>query len=889
MDNKHFGQAKWIAAPEAYLGSLKSKPDGVLPLGKWIWPEAYTRAHLICNFQASGIVAKALLEFQGDNLFDLYLNGKPIIISQNMNYWESGLQNVGSFIRSGDNHIAIRGYLSNDPKCFLSAIRGALQIEYENGNKALLQTNENWENGARGDYWQNTEPKDWQTTPIVAGLSVTELHPQQIRRSCYFRRDFHITTKITHAVVIATAKGFYELFVNGKKVGDEFLTPDSSERLVYQKYDVTEYLLEGYNVIAAITGNGWYNSHGWGKVIVRKPEFIAELSVTLEDGRNILISTDASWKVTHSPLLEDDLQFGERYDARIDTVNWNKAGIDTSLWVGAEVSAHQEEYPEICQNYEPIRIVRRLRPKYKRKLNDNNWLFDFGENTSGRIRVKVRNSKSGDMICIRMYERLDYDGNPVWGIYSDVFYHNDNAPGGKAAMALKNMDVYICRGDPEETYQPRFTYTGFRYACIEGYPGEPEFDDIEFMVMHNDLLQTGTFTASSRLLSDINSAVLRGYRSNIHGGPTDCPTREKNFWNGDIQAFVTTACWYLNNFRFLAHWTMRGRKLKGGAYGWDDEEYIVPWVLYRYYGDKSILHDKYPALRQLIDSRGEILAHGNARWRDHHATKNVPEAFFAACYQCHMYETMSKIAATLGKNEDSERFLNVFNKLRIEFNNRYFDKTNADYSPHSQSGVILPLAFNLVPENMRKNVADMLNHHVIMEDFHPTVGFIAMPYLLPLLCDFEHEDTALKLVTQKTFPSWGFMLNTGATTITESWWGQERSPEDSMNHYCFGSIGRWFFEYLGGIRLDPEITAFKRFILKPVFYVDQSHVNVTYLCPYGEIKSAWLNVNTNGYWEWKFSIPEGTTAIVHLPGKQPQEYNPGDYTCKVPYHRMNTP
>jgi alpha-L-rhamnosidase len=876
-------QAKWIAAPDDYLEKTSRHPESSLALGSWIWPETYSRAHLISSFQVSGAIVSAMLEFQGDNAFDLYLNNQPITAIQGEAMWLSGLQEVSRLIHPGVNTLAVRGYLSNRPEHFLSAIRGAVVLHYADGRQEWVQTGEGWQSGARGGFWQNHEPEDWQTTPLPQNLTVTTLHPRQIRRSCYFRRDFQLDSATIRAQVQVTARGFYELHINGKKVGQDYLTPDASKDQVFQQYDVTDYLTCGKNVLAAITGSGWYNSESWGTVRVRKPELLVQLSVTPEKGAPLLVCSDEQWRVIASPLLEDDIQFGERYDARQEISGWDRLDTNLDHWYPADVPEPQADYPEICQDYEPIRIVRRVRPEAKRKLPDGSWLFDFGKNTSGRICMQVHGAHIGDIICIRMYERLDHEGEPVWGIYSDVFYHEDNAPGGIAAMALKNMDVYICSGRADEAYQPRFTYTGFRYACLAGYPGEPSLDDVSCLVIQTDLPQTGKFVAGSKQLSDISAAVLRTYQNNLHGGPTDCPTREKNFWNGDIQAFAPTACWYLDNARFLSHWTLHGRKVRSAEYGWADEVYILPWVLYRFYNDTATLQAAYPAMEQLVDSREKTLTNSNATWRDHLAIKNVPGDFFAACYQCAMYRTISHIALVLDKREDAQRYRAQFKALVAEFNARYLDQTAGDYAPHCQTGIVLPLAFGLVPDDMKESVGRTLHRYVVEHDNHLTTGMIATPHLLPLLCDFGYADTARKLALQTSFPSWGFMLNTGATTITESWWGHERGLEASMNHYAHGGIGRWFFEYLGGIRLDPEINAFKRFILKPVFYTDQSHVSCSYQSRYGEIKSSWLNINTQGRWRWTFTIPQGTTASVQLPGSEPQEYAAGTYTRDIQY------
>ena len=548
-----------------------------------------------------------------------------------------------------------------------------------------------------------------------------------LRRSCYFRTEFDVPGGVRSAVLRATARGFFEAYINGRRVGDALLQPGAIEKeQPYCGTDVTGLLLPGRNVLAAVTGNGWLNCSGWGLLSAHKPALLMELVVTDAEGRVRFVGTGEDWMAAPSPIIDNDLQLGERVDARLQIPGWNTASAGSAGWMPVKtLPGGFPGRPLVRDDCPPIRVTECRRPLSFREILPGVYLYDFGTNAAGRVRLNVRGARPGQTITIRHFERLDEHGAPHRGSYCDVFFPADSEPDGKAPYALKNTDVYICRGDAVERFESRFTYTGYRYATVEGYPGTPDPADVEGLVLHNDLPVTGALLTDSPQIESLWQAITRTYRSNIHSGPTDCPTREKNFWNGDIQAFADTACWYMDNSRFLARWTRAGRKITYGVYGWEDEEYIVPWTLYRFYGDTEILRVKYPVILRLIENRtaaltGPLPGGEAAPWRDHLAVENVPADFYAGCYYCLMLMRAAQIADVLGRGGDARDFRGRFETARAAFHERYYLPGEGDYAPRCQTGVVLPLAFGLTPEPCRARAAALLHDSVAERGYHPT-------------------------------------------------------------------------------------------------------------------------------------------------------------------------
>lgn len=870
----------WLTAPLQYLESLEEFPALTEDAGKWIWPEAYVRGHIRKDFFLPEEAVRAEIELWCDNHLDLFINGMPAAS------FSGALKplDITGYLRKGKNCVAIRAYQTDSPLRFTAAMRGCLSIRLSGGGKMELPTDGTWHSYEVSDFHKSQEPEQWTTMehPGRAGreerkMVCVDVHPRLLRRSCFFRRKLFLSAPIARAVLASAVKGVYEVYVNGTRADDSALSPGVKERyLEYQETDITALLHEGENEVLFWLGNGWYNCASWGELRAQRPCVMGELEIEYANGEKEQIVTDREWETAASPLIDNDLQFGERYDAREE---------GNCRWTAAEcLPVNGEEKPFVLQDYPPIRRTERLQPISVRRLADGARLYDFGKNGAGRSRVVLRGCRNGEVVKIQYCERLDEDGSPCIGPYVDVFFPYDCFPGGKAPFARRNLDVYLCKGEEKEVYEPRFAYTGFRYIYIETEQAVPE--EVEMIILHTDLEENGWISTPDRMIRDLWEMITRSYRSNIFSGPTDCPSREKNFWNGDIQAFAHTACWYMDNSRFLARWTDGGRKIEYDVYGWEDEEYILPLVLYQFYGDREIVRAKFPAAEELLRTRrgrmtSDLPFGMRAPYRDHLGTENrMSSDYFACCYYCLSLKMLSKMAGILGLAQKEEEYHRQYQRAREEFLKVFYHPENGDFGQDCQGGQVLPLAFGLAEGEEREKAFDRLLYYIRRADHHLTTGFLATEHLLPLLCDFGHADEAWKIFRQEDFPSWKYMMRTGATTITEDWSGNAAaSPFASLNHFTLGNVGRWFFEYLGGIRVDGSSPGFQDIVLRPLFVRELSRFAVRYKSVRGEIGSAWEFRGDEIL--WKIRIPEGTTAVIELPGKTVRCKTPDESEFKI--------
>ena len=358
------------------------------------------------------------------------------------------------------------------------------------------------------------------------------------------------------------------------------------------------------------------------------------------------------------------------------------------------------------------------------------------------------------------------------------------------------------------------------------------------------------------------------WRNNCYNGPTDCPTREKNFWNGDTEIFINAACWIDDVRALIARWTHVGRKMHEGPYAWEDEEYVVPFALYKFFGDKEILRVKYPQMLALIEKRiefdGMILPENpDARYRDwlNPTGHNLTERYFGRCWWLHMLDEIAKIADILGDTEKRDELRNRFNIGKEEFNRLHFDFENCEYDEKIQSALVFPLAFGLVPDTCREKVAKNLVHYIERDGNALTTGFVATRYIMNVLADEGYLDTAVSLLHRKEFPSWNYVFSTGATNMTESWYGMNDEDKSlSMSHFSLGSVVAWFFEYLGGIRVDECTAGFSHVVFAPHFSEKIGDCKVTYKTSRGLITSEWHY--EDGKPVWSYSVPDGVTVEV---------------------------
>ena len=868
---RDFSDADLIFAPISELLRFSRPKAESFPNASFIWPFGCTRFHAIRPFTPKGRVVRAEAEFLCDNLFDLWLNGERIAADTK----HLTLTDITKYVCEGENNLHLRGYQSATYKTFSSAISGGVRLFYENGETEDIVTDNSFRQIQLVNFWETEEPDGFETVLPPErrrrDMNVCALHPIAQRRSFYFKKTFELSSLPVSARLCSTALGCYEPYLNGKRITDSFFMPFfATLRREYQEFDILPMLKVGKNTIGAITGNGWYNCSSWGSLKANIPAFLATVELTYADGTREYIKTDESWVCAPSPLVENDLQYGERYDARLEIQSWCEESTEGFVAVDAKRAS---EYSELLlQSYPFVKKMKEHKPKLLRILPDGSPMFDIGVCVAGRMRISFRGLRRGQDVRIRYCERLADDGiSPENGAYTTVFYQNDCAADGKSPMFLRNMDVYTARGDAEETYECRFSYTGYRYIWIEGLDSTDQLLELVPFELRTELCETGKIETPDAAINKIFAATKRSWLNNVCNGPTDCPTREKNFWNGDSEIFSHTACWLTDNSSFLARWTDNGKKMHSGPAAWEDEEYEMPLTLYRFYGDRELLRRRFPVMLRLIEKRteyeGMILPEdpNTHEYCDWLSPKGVTpdKLFFKGCWFCHMLTEVANVAEIIGETQKCRELREWADKAKAEFNRLHFIEEENDYDARCQCGIVLPIAFGIAPKEKCADLAATLVKYIEKEDCHLSTGFIGTRFIFEVLADHGYSDVAYKLITQDTFPSWLHMLDGGATAITESWLGTKDPDKSlSMAHFSLGSVVGWFFEYLGGIRIKDSAPAMKHIVLKPHPIKEIGSFAVRYNSLYGEIYTEWHYEGDTPVFSYR--LPKGVTAEVIL-------------------------
>ncbi|MBE0654811.1 MAG: family 78 glycoside hydrolase catalytic domain [Bacteroidales bacterium] len=608
---------------------------------------------------------------------------------------------------------------------------------------------------------------------------------------------------------------------------------------------------------------------------------MAQLEVTFTSGKKVMIGTDGSWKSSTGPILRSGIYDGETYDARLEKTGWTKPGFDDSKWTGVKTVNNNKEllvYPAAP----PMRKVEEIKPVEILKTPEGDIVVDMGQNMVGWIRLNVE-CPAGTEIKLRHAEVLDKEGN----------FYTENLR--RAAQT----NTYICKGEGTEVYEPLFTFQGFRYVAVSGYPGEVTKDMLTGVVVYSDLEKSGTFSCNNDMINQLQHNIVWGQKGNFVDVPTDCPQRDERLgWTGDCQVFAPTACFNMDCAGFYTKWlrdlavdqhedgavphvipNVLGR---GGAHGWQDAAVIVPWVVYQYYGDVQILEEQYESMKALVEfMRGQA---GNkyiwvpterqfgdwlafATIRSDYPGATTDKDLLATAYFYHSTNLLMKIAKILGNESDAADYKALLKNIKSAFAKEYITP-NGRMSSNTQTAYVVALAFGLIPEEMEANAAKRLADDV--NSFgHLTTGFLGTPDLCHVLTKYGYLEEAYKLLYRLEYPSWLYPVTQGATTIWERWDGQKpdgtfQNPGmNSFNHYAYGAIGDWLYRRVAGIDLDPENPGFKSFIIKPHPGSEMNDVNASYDSPYGEISSAWKI--ENGKFHLTVSIPVNSKAVIYVP------------------------
>jgi len=714
--------------------------------------------------------------------------------------------------------------------------------------------------------------------------------PENRKALNYLRKDFTLSKPIMKARLYATALGLYELHLNGQRVGDHLFAPDWTDydkRARYQVYDVTSLVKQGDNTLGGLVGNGWYSGHignggfqAYGKV----PALFAQLEVNYADGSVDRVITDATWKIHPSPILSADNMLGENYDARQEIVGWDQPGLNVSDWT---VATERLKFPNSLDGQvdQPVRETGELHPKSITEPKPGQWTLDLGQNMVGFVRLKV-SAPAGTEITLRHAEMLNPDGT----IYT------------KNLRGAPSIDTYICKGAGVETWQPRFTFHGFRYVEVTGLPKAPINDTVTGIVIGTDIPRTGEFSCSNPDIDQLQSNIQWGMRGNYLSVPTDCPQRDERMgWMGDAQVFIRTAAYNGDIAAFFTKWLVDvddaqkpdgeftdispspfgGRGGFGGVPAWGDAGVICPWTIYLMYGDKRILEQHLPAMARWVDW---CQAHSTDLIRDHDRGpdygdwlsqgENTQKDLLGTAYFAYSTSLVAKAYRVTGNTADADKYDQLFEQIKAAFNHRYV-RADGHIQNGTQTDYAMALRFNLLPDELRPKAARYLADDVADHKDHLTTGFIGVSYLLPALCSEDKVDTAYRVFLQDTFPSWLFSVKHGATTIWERWdgWTPEKGFQDpgmnSFNHYSLGSCGEWMFDTVAGIGVDPDQPGFKHIIIRPRPGGNLTQAQGSYDSIRGKISSEWTL--ENGTFSLLVTIPANITATIYVPTSDPQQ------------------
>ncbi len=727
---------------------------------------------------------------------------------------------------------------------------------------------------------------DWKAKWIEPGY----VEDSVMRPSPIFRKEFSAKKKIVSAVAYITAHGMYEAQINGHRVGDAYLTPgwtSYKKRLQYQAYDVTNLVANGPNAIGVTLGSGWYRGiigftnsvNVYGKDIA----LLFQLVITYSDGAIENIVSDGSWKSSTGAIRYAEIYNGETIDLRLEKKGWPQAGYNDAAWSGVKVANHPMNVLLATSN-EPVRKHEVFKPIKIFTTPAGEKVIDFGQNLVGWVVMKV-NGHAGDKVTLYHAEVLDKKGN--------IYLAN--------LRAAKAQNNYILKGGGEEIFEPHFTWQGFRYVKIEGYPGEIKPENFEAVTLYSDMVPTGTFTSSNALINQLQHNIQWGQKGNFLDVPTDCPQRDERLgWTGDAQAFSRTAAFNMNVNNFFGKWLkdLEADQQNGvvpfvipnvlgaaiSSAGWADVATIAPWNMYLAYGDKRLLENQYGSMKAYVESirknaKDDLWNTGFhfGDWLfyrpedDNDGRSAVTDKYLIAqCFYANSTQLLLNAAKVLDKKEDAENYAQLLIKIKAVFNKEYVTG-NGRLVSGTQTAYTLALNFDMLPENLRQQAAQRLADNVKSYGNHLTTGFLGTPYLCHVLTRFGFTDVAYKLLLQDTYPSWLYPVKMGATTIWERWDGQKpdstfQTPGmNSFNHYAYGAIGDWMYRRMAGIDTYEDGVGYRHIKIMPHIGGGFTNASASLKTYYGTVSSGWKVENDKIVME--VEIPANTTATVFVPAE----------------------
>jgi alpha-L-rhamnosidase len=726
--------------------------------------------------------------------------------------------------------------------------------------------------------------------------------------SPYLRREFELRAAIKSARLYITSLGLYEAQINGKVVGDHVLSPGWTvydERLRYQIFDVTTMLNSGKNAIGAILGDGWFRGRiGFGggqrNVYGKELALLAQLEVQYDDGSSERIVSDENWRAATGPILLNGIYDGEIYDARLEHSGWSLPGFDDAKWSPVRTAKWNMDALE-APLHPPVRRIETLAPVSVHQSPSGKTIVDFGQNLVGRLSIKVK-GPAGHTITLR---------------HAEVLEHGEL--GTRPLRFAEATDRYTLKGSEIETWEPRFTFHGFRYVEVNDWPDELNLQDINAVVLHSDMERTGWFECSDPLLNQLHQNVVWGMRGNFLDVPTDCPQRDERLgWTGDLEVFAPTASFLYDVSGLLQSWlkdlAVEQQKAggsvphvvpnvlgtnSGAAAAWADAATVVPWVLYQRFGDAGILADQFESMHAWVDYVAELA--GQSRlwdkgfqfgdWLDPTAPPDKPaqartdKAIVASAYFVHSAELVARAAEILGRTDEQKKYQALASEARAAFAREYITPSGR-LMCDAETAYALAIAFDLLlTQEQRQKAGERLNELVRESGYRIRTGFVGTPLMCDALCSTGHYAAAYRLLTQQECPSWLYPVTMGATTIWERW--DSMLPDGtinpgemtSFNHYALGAVADWMHRTIGG--LTPIEPGYRHIEIRPRPGGGLTHAQVRHITPYGLAESVWKI--ENGKLHLDVIIPPNTTALVTLPNGEQHDVGSGVRNWVVDY------
>lgn len=893
-------KAEWIG----YDAPRKGEEDVPFSGSQWIWfagdkdrqlPEGVRYFARTVEVPESKNITRAILHIAAGDRFALAINGRIIARSElsHGSWKEPQRVDLTQLLHTGVNLILVKVENTSPGSAGLLA---SMVLQFTDTRKMFILTDRKWlSTDSTGDEWfrQKAEEIHWPPVRVVGNFgsppwryvsdSALVLPPPR-----YLSKNLSLTKPTRRATLYVAALGLCEVFVDGRRISEDYFIPgwtDYSRRVYYRTYDVSRQIHEGVNSLGVVLADGWYSGYvGYALVrdhYGRNPRVLLQLDIEHLDGTHTVVGSGSDWRASTGPIREADFLMGEVYDARGAAENDFGLHIAGTPWAPVDVGS--ELHPVVHSHpAPPVRVVGEFRPVSITEPAKGVFVFDLGQNIAGVARLRVK-GQAGQRITLRFAERLNPDGT----IYTM------NLRGARA------RDVYVCRGKGEEVWQPRFTFHGFQYVEVTGLTEPPGQETVTGLALSSDLSLAGSFECSEPMLNRLAKNILWTQRANFIDIPTDCPQRDERLgWTGDAQVYIRSACLNTDAQAFYHKWIqdlvdaqradgqfpmVAPLKVAGddGGPAWADAGVICPWTIYEMYGDPSILERHYDAMARFIEfcrkrSTPEMLPpasfHCFGDWLNIAAetpTDHIYLAYFARCT-----EIMEKVAKLLGKDDDSRAYGDLFAQIKHVFNQACVDSTGR-INGNTQTAYVLALASNLLDEDRREQAAKYLVQDIEARGWHLSTGFVGTKDLMLVLSSIGRDDVAYRLLLNDTFPSWGYTIKNGATTIWERWdgWTEDKGFQDpSMNsfaHYAFGAVYQWMVENIGGIRSDGA--GYHHLIIDPKVDGKTTWARVGYKSICGEIESFWRwqtsdsSVRNQKRFHLSCEIPANTEAIVFLP------------------------